>query len=128
MTGGHKHRVLLVTVELGYAAVTGGGGVARMRVSICSRSDDVVGFSNRRGGPGYQGTAVLTGGVHRHASGWTGLCEKVKTSHQDLKKVPGTLLQVVTRLIYTISMRGQRKAKCTHANSVGRTSHAAAPV
>ena len=78
MTGSHSHCVLLVTVDLRYAAVTG-GGVASMFVSICSHSHNVVGVSDRRGNPGHENTVVFTGSVHHHTSGLTGLCDKEKT-------------------------------------------------
>lgn len=72
MTRSHKHRVLLVTVELRQTAVAG-GGVTRVFVAVCSRGNNVVGFSNQRRSPGDQSVALLTGSSHHHISGRTGL-------------------------------------------------------
>lgn len=72
VAGSYKYCVLLVTVEAWYTAVTG-RGVASVHVSIYTQSDNVVGFSNRRGSPGHQCTVVPTGGVNHHIPRWTGL-------------------------------------------------------
>lgn len=49
-----------------------------MHVSVVTRSDDMVGFSNRRGAPGHQ-PVFLTGSVNHHVRGWTWLCEERNT-------------------------------------------------
>lgn len=74
MTGLDKHVVLLLAVELWHAAATS-RGVARVHVSIVSNSNNMVGFSHRRGAPGHPRTGVPAGSVNHHSSGWTWLCK-----------------------------------------------------
>lgn len=57
-----------------------------MHVSVVTRSDDMVGFSNRRGAPGHQRTVFLTGSVNHHVRGWTWLCEERNTVGGDVFK------------------------------------------
>lgn len=68
----HRDCILAVTVERRQAAVVG-GAVASVHVSVFARSDNLVGFSNRRGAPGHH--CIATGGGDRHVLWRTRLCE-----------------------------------------------------
>lgn len=75
VAGSHRYVILLATVELRYAAVTGGGVACYM--SICAHCDHMICFSYKRGAPGHQCTVVRTGWPnHHHVTGWTRLCGK----------------------------------------------------
>lgn len=79
MAGLDIHCILLLTVELRHAAVTE-GGVASMHIFVFTHSDNMIGFSNRRGAPRHQRTVFLAGSVNHHVRGWTGLCEERNTA------------------------------------------------